>query len=374
MPALGSALVTFLALLALLALPALADSNRIVVRVNDRIATLYDYEIARAQLIEGLQRSSLPPEQLQERLADVGVQVMSDLFEELLLLSRAEQIDVEATPQEVEDAVQRAKESAGVTTDDEFTQGLAASGFTQDSFRAHLKKNITMNSVMGREIRPRVNLDEEDLRRYYQTHLDQYQVPLRMKVREFVVLESATTHAEDREAIAGEIRERLESGEGGDELVAEYAEKGLTTPWVEVGWVEAGDLDEQLEEAIWDLQSGEVSAAVPARGGLHVCQVLERQDATIQDFAAVRDQIEQQESNRRFSEEIGEYLAELERASYVLINAPPEAASFRSVLARRRDEGLELDERELALSGGESVEPVEEPAPADDGEDSGARP
>jgi parvulin-like peptidyl-prolyl isomerase len=357
----------------LVALPAASEVNRIVIRVNDHIATLYDYELARAQLVDTLQRSNLPPEELQERLADVGVQVMSDLFEEALLLSRAEQIDAVATREEVEEAMKRAKEGAGIESEEEFEQGLAASGFTRETFREHLKKNLTMNTVMGREVRPRVDLNEEDLRRYYQTHLEEFQVPRRLKVREFVVLESATTHEEDRQAIAGEIRDALLSGEGGDELVADYAEKGLTTPWIDIGWVESGDLDPQLEEAIWDLASGEVSAPVPARGGLHVCQVEERQEATVQEFADVRGRIEEQEANRRFSEEIGEYLADLERASYVIYNPPPEAASFRSVLQRRRDEGLEFDEREVALSGGGTADETEESGGADADEGSGGR-
>ncbi len=334
----------------LVTLPALATTNRIVIRVNDRIATLHDYEAARKQLVEDLQRSDLPPDRLQERLADVGVEVMSDLLEEMLLLSRADQLEAEVGREQIDDAVQRAREAAGIEREEDFVQALASSGFTMASFREHMKKNLTMQGVMGQEIRPRIRLTEEDLRRYYQQHLEDYRVPTRLQVREVVVLETATTEAEGREAIARDIRERLIAGEPPDELVASHVDKGLTTGWIELGWIEAGDLDPAIEEAIWDLDAGELSAAVPARGGLHLCQVIERQEATIQEFSAVADQIEQQESNRRFQSEIGEYLAELERNAYVIIAPPPEAAAFRTVLERRREEGLELDERQAALA------------------------
>ena len=354
--------------------PALAESNRVVIRVNDRIATLYDYEQARRQLIEALRRSNLPPERLQQRMADVGVEVMSDLLEEMLLLSRGDQMGAEPTREEVAEAVQRARDQAGVTTDDEFVQGLAASGFTVESFREHIAKNLTMSGVMGREVRPRIRLNEEDLRRYYQKNLEDFRLPVKLNVRETVVLDTATTNPEDRAAIAQDLRERLLAGEPADEVVAGYAEKGLTTEWIAIGWVGEGDLDPALEAAIWDLEIGEFSAAVPARGGLHLFEVLDRQEATIQEFAEVSEEIEQQETNRRFASEIGEYLAELERNAYVVLNPPPEAASFRSVLTQRREEGLEYDERQRALAGAglQVVEPSEESEPADDGD--GARP
>ena len=371
---LRSALILALAL-CLAAAPAIATTNRIVLRVNDRIATLYDYEEARRQLIEALRRSNLPAERLQERLADVGVEVMSDLLEEMLLLSRGDQIDAEPSRAEIEDAIQRAREQAGVTTDEEFVQGLASSGFTPETFREHIKKNLTMSGVMGREVRPRIRLTEEDLRRYYQKNLEDFRLPVKLNVREIVVLDSATTSKEGRQAIAAELRGRLLAGESADEVVAEYAEKGLTTDWIAIGWVGEGDLDPDLEEAIWELEVGDFSAAVPARGGLHLFEVLDRQEATIQEFSAVADQIEQQETNRRFAEEIGDYLAELERNSYVVIKPPPEAAAFRSELTRRREEGLEMNERERALTGVGLgvVSPEAAPEPSDDDGD-GARP
>ncbi len=361
--------VAALALVAVLAgLPALAETNRIVIRVNERIATLHDYERARRQLIQDLRRADLPPERLQERLADVGVEVLSDLLEEMLLLSRADQLDTEVSREDIEAAVERAKAQAAIESDEEFGQALASSGFTPSTFREHLEKNMIMQTVMGQEVRPRIRLSEEDLRRYYQQHLEDFRLPTRLEVREVIVLESATTLAEDRASIAQDIRERLLAGEPAEEVVAEYADKGLTTSWIDLEWVEAGDLDPELEEAIWDLEAGQISPPVPARGGLHICQVVERQEATIQEFAAVSDQIEQQETARRFQSEIGEYLAELERNSYVLIEPPPEAASFRTVLERRREQGLELDERGAALAsaGLEVTQPAE---PEDDSEE-----
>jgi hypothetical protein len=74
----GSVLILCL----LSALQARSEVNRIVLRVNDRIATTYDYQRRRAESIAALQKAqSLTPEQRQEALARVGEGVMSELFD-----------------------------------------------------------------------------------------------------------------------------------------------------------------------------------------------------------------------------------------------------------------------------------------------------
>lgn len=329
-----------------------------MLRVNDRIATLHDYEQAKLERIRALRDVDLPRSELQQAIADVGVDTMSDLFEELLLLARADQLGLDPSPEELRDAVLQMKENAGIESDEEFERAMAASGFTPESFREHVTKNLMMSGVMGREVRPRVRLEEEDLRRYYGTHLDEFQTPVRLQLREVVILEDGGGSPEERLAMAEHVRERIASPDGADELITDYSQQGLSTPWIELGWIDVPDLDAAIAEAVRDLQPGEVSEPVEARGGLHVCQVLDRQDAGVKEFAEVRDEIERRLTDRRFREEIGDYLADLERSSYVVINPPPEAAGFRSVLERRAaTEGP--TERELALGSGALEAPSE---------------
>ena len=49
-----------------------ADINRIVLRVNDEIATLWEFQQRRRSRIAEIQRADLPPERRQRLLADVG--------------------------------------------------------------------------------------------------------------------------------------------------------------------------------------------------------------------------------------------------------------------------------------------------------------
>ena len=118
-----------------------------------------------------------------------------------------------------------------------------------------------------------------------------------------------------------------------EEVAEPYVEQGLSTSVVDLGWVSLGDLDRDLEEAVWGLQEGEVSEAVPGRGGLHVIQVVRSAKMpSSKVLSEVKDQIEVRERARRLRDEMTKYAAELEAAAYIVAKPPPEAAGFRASL------------------------------------------
>jgi len=311
-----------------------AQVNEIVLRVNDRIATTYDYESERMERFEAIQQAdSLTEERKQELLAGLGETVMKDIFEQLLMLSRADQLKIQISPSEIEDAVERTQQNFGIKNQAEFQAALQSSGMTEAKLRARLEKTLLTQQVMGQEVYSRVSLDEEDLRRYYQSHAEDFQVPQRLNLQEVVVLESSGLNDEDLALLAEEIRQQLSTGREIEEVIAPYREEGVSTGVVDLGWVEVGDLNQDLEEAVWGLDTGGVSPAVEARGGLHVLVVAEREEARLLDFLEVQDQIRSIEQGRLMQDEMAKYIEELKNNSYIVANPPPEAAGFRASLA-----------------------------------------
>ncbi len=310
-----------------------AEVNEIVLRVNERIATTYDYNSERMERFEAIQQAdSLTEERKQELLAVLGETVMEDIFEQLLMLSRADQLKLQVSPSEIDEALERTKEGFGIKTAAEFRTALAAAGLTEERLRVRLEKSRLVQKVMGQEVYPRVSLDEEDLRRFYQSHAEDFQVPLRLNLREVVLLESSGLNVDDLALLAEEIRQQLSTGRDLDEVVAPYREEGVSTGVVDLGWVEVGDLDRELEEAVWGLGTGEVSPAIHGRGGLHILVVAERQEARLLDFVEVQDRIHSIEQGRLMQDEMEKYIEELKNNSYIVANPPPEAAGFRSSL------------------------------------------
>lgn len=355
-------------LLALLTLAPAALSaevlNRIVLRVNDQIATLHDYEKRRQDLVRDITRRVEDPEERRERLAEAGEIVFADMYQELLLRSRAEQLGVTVTEAQVDTAVAQLRENFGIKTDQEFQAALAQSGLTEAQMREQLRGNLRMQEVRGRDIQSRIKVDEEDLRRYYRKNQEQFRQPEQVRLQEVVVLEEGgLPTAEERAALANQIRQAVLGGKPLAEAVAEHAQKGGASNVIDIGWVSPGDLDPALEAAAWKLQPGALSEPVPARGGLHLLQVNERRESRIPPFSEVAQAIQARENERVFRQEMVKYMDELERKALIVAQPPQEAANYR----RRIETGAPVRDELEELTGGtgdQAAPPASDPAPA----------
>ncbi len=331
----------FLFLACLGAVPALHAEvlNRIVLRVNDRIATLHDYEKRREAVIADMGRRTQDPEERQRHLAAAGDATFAAMYRELLLESRADQLGIGISDAQIDAAIARIRENFNLKTDQELQAALASSGMTMEQLREQIRSQQRLDEARRRDIEARVQIEEEDLRRYYRKNLEQFRQPEQLQLREVVVLEEGAP-AEERSRVAAEIRTRVLGGGSLADAVAEHAGQGVSNV-IELGWVSPGDLDKSLETAIWALPTGSLSEPVPARGGLHIVQVLDRRESRVAPFAEVSAAIEQREQQRVFREEFSKYMAELEQKALIVANPPAEAANFRRFLAEEESEGGE---------------------------------
>jgi parvulin-like peptidyl-prolyl isomerase len=311
------------------AVPATGEVNRIVLRVNDRIATLQDYEKLKNERVRALARPGISEEERQRQLANVGVDTMRNLFQEMLLLSRADQLEIRIGPSELQEALESTKQSFGIETDEDYEEALRQSGMTRELLRKQIESSLRIRDVFGMEVYSQIGFEEEDLRRYYGANPDEFRTTAAALLREVIALESAGIDAVALSELAAELRVAIAAGEV-DQLLAETEAAGSTTAWIDLGWVEAGDLDTQLEAAIDGLETGGVSEPTEARGGLHILQVLERREARVRDFAEVREQLEIAERARRIEKRQAEYLRELEDEAFIVANPPLDAAGFRA--------------------------------------------
>lgn len=341
-----------LPLLALLLLPAALRAelvNKVVLRVNDQIATLYDYEQRRSGMAqEILRQQDLSDEERRQLMSQVGELAFKDMFEELLIESRAEQLGVEVAEGQIDQQVGQMKQNFGIENDEQFVAALAQSGMTEPMLRERLRRDMRAREVMGREVQSRIQLDEDDLRRLYQKNREEFRQPEQLQLREVVVLEEGgLPTAEERTALAGAIQQAVAGGKPLADVVAEPAQKGHTSNVIDIGWVSPGDLDPSLESAVWKLAPGTLTEPVAGRGGLHLLQVVERREARIPSFAEVQEQIRMREQRRRMQDEVASYMVELEKKSLIVAEPPPGAEGFRRLLGTRpptEDERLGLNE------------------------------
>ncbi len=304
--------------------------NRVVLQVNSEVLTLRDFEsqleLRRAAIGQSKQIADTDRERA---LARAPREVLREALEEMLVAARAEQLRIRVNDTELAAAVAEIRQSNRLETDEELRKAVEQSGMNWDDFRDQLKKNLRYRELMGREVASRINLEEDDLRIYYRDNPEQFRLPEERRLREIVVLDSSPLSEVERATLANQVRDRLLAGEEPSLVVAETAAEGKTSGVIDLDWIPKGDLDPNLEAAVANLKPGQASIPVQGRGGLHVVQLVERKEASLRPFDAVKDEIYDRERQRLFAKEYPKYLRELEAKAYIVANPPPGAEDFR---------------------------------------------
>lgn len=342
---------------------AAEDLNRIILRVNEEILTLFEYEQRKAtEITTILSNPRIDPADRQQMLEQVGQLVVQSSFSEMLLLSFANQQSIRVTDAEVQDSVKQLIERQGIESEAELQQALGANNMTIEDLRNNARRELLWQRVVGREVQPRVTIDDEELRAYYRNHQEEFRTPEQRWLKEVIVLESSGGDDAEQLAAAQEIRAALAAGGDLDEIVAPYEERQVSTGVIDLEWLRADELESSLSEAAWALSPGEFSQPVAARGGYHILHVAGLREATVKPLSEVEDLIRRREYNSRFSRELRVFLKELEDQSYVQEDLPAEAVGYRALAS-----DLETED-ELELFRAPVLEPPREEAAESSGD------
>ncbi len=341
--------------------------NRIVLRINDRIATLADFELRKEEARGEIERRVQDPVERERQLAQLPESAFRDMFEEMLIQSRADQLSVDVEEKDIDASVLQMRESFGIQNDEQFRAALAQTGLTEAELRDQLRKNRRMQEVVGREVQGKIRLEEEDLRRYFGANQERFRVPEQIQLREVVVLSEATPDPAARLALAQEIRAAIAAIPAGstsqaiDEIVAPYQTSGRTSGVIDLGWISKPDLDAAIANVAWDLAPGAVGEPTEGRGGLHIPQLVERRASYIRPFSEVSQEIESIERSRLFREKFAQYEQQLIKDSLIVENPPAEAKGFRRLLGEAPIDKLEAADAPAREVVPETAQPVTPP-------------
>jgi peptidyl-prolyl cis-trans isomerase SurA len=140
------------------------------------------------------------------------------------------------------------------------------------------------------------------------------------------ILLRTTPQMTEAQAIAqlADLKRRIQSGQADfPTLAKEYSQDGSAAQGGDLGWANPGQFVPEFEEALGGLTPGQVSDPVVSRFGVHLIQLVERREHTL-------NQREQREMARgavrekKLDEAYANWLQELRARAYVELRDPPQ--------------------------------------------------
>jgi peptidyl-prolyl cis-trans isomerase SurA len=312
--------IVFAALTGLLlaALPAGAQVVcRIAAVVNDEVITTaqLDQEVDR-QLTAEAKAHELTDE-MRQKLRE---EMLPHVIEETLVSQRAQKLGIQVSDEEVDRAIEDVMKQNGIGPE-QLEEALAAQGLTMSVYRVNLGRQLLNFKLVGQEIRSETEVTNQELRNYFQEHLEDYrEAPfIRLSRISFFFPPDigssgiAVLRTRSREAL-----QRLRAGESFDDVVAVYGgDKGAEG--APMGTFGDGELAEPFNSAVAGLTVGQVSEVVETPQGFHILRLDEKNPGRIPAFEEVRDRISNMILERKRKEAISGWTEKLKKEAHIEI-------------------------------------------------------
>lgn len=206
----------------------------------DVVATVNGKEILRADLDRYYQASlGDSPQKPSAVEADIRqLQVLHQMIQDEIMQQAAAKLNLEATD---EDVNARLTEIKAPYTQEEFDNQLKARNLSLDDFKRDIRRELTKNKLINKEIESKINITDAEIRDYYNAHKADFDlIEPEFHLAEIAVTNSparqagnlqnnkATSDAEAKKKIET-LHNQLENGEDFGPLAMNYSEDPNTS-------------------------------------------------------------------------------------------------------------------------------------------------
>ncbi len=143
------------------------------------------------------------------------------------------------------------------------------------------------------------------------------------RVRHIVLRPSAALSIDAAERRLVEFRQQIASGaKTFEELARQYSEDGSAQAGGDLGWASPGSFVPEFEEAMDKLPIAGLSAPVRSRFGVHLIQVLDRRETTVEP-KQLREQATNALKEQKFDPAYAEWVADLRAKAFIEYREAP---------------------------------------------------
>ena len=292
--------------------------ERSVAVVNDEIIFLSELEEYGKPYFEEI-RKKTPPGETQEKLTRARRDVLNQLVENKLLDQEIKKRKVEVSDKDIDAAVEDILKQNRITLN-EMKMALAKDGMTLTTYRERLRDNIGRMRLISREIKSKIVIHDEDIRRVYRERIQEYMIPLEVQLQQIFFAAPRDAAPEKVAAIekqAGEVRKQAEEGGDFSELARKFSQSPEAKEGGNLGFFKSKELSPELEEASFSLEPGEISPLVRTSEGFHILRVMERRGGKPKPYAEVQDKIREEMMQAESEKKFQEWMKSLKSKAYV---------------------------------------------------------
>jgi peptidyl-prolyl cis-trans isomerase SurA len=271
-------------------------SANVVARVNGKDITASQLDKQVQVQLNGSEQPASP-----EELQDLKLQVLNRMINDQILLEHAGAANLSASDAEVD---VKFNEFKSQYSEEKFQELLKQQKMSVEDIRNELRKSITIEKLVNKEITSKISVTDADIKAYYEKNKDSYNLPESYHIAHILVTpvadaqinnekkDDAKTPDEAREKATRLLKE-VQSGRDFAVVARESSEDPSSSP-------NGGDLsfqplqqieniDPRLTQAVQKMRVGETfPQVIETRFGFHILKLLQKDAGGQKDLSDQR--------------------------------------------------------------------------------------
>jgi parvulin-like peptidyl-prolyl isomerase len=260
--------------------------------INDTVITRQQVREFVAPAIDTLRReyADKPEAVFQQKLAGAINDGLEQLVERQLILH---DFDVEGyrLPDSVVDELVQDRIRERYTDRVTLMKTLQAQGETFEAFRKEVRDQWIVAELRVKNVAQEIVISPYKVENYYQAHQDDFKIEDEIKLR-MIALNKTSAADTDTVKLAREIRAQILAGASFADMATVYSQDAQRSRGGDKGWVDRSVPRQELADAAFALQPGQVSDVIETPDTCYLLLVEQKRPAHVKPLNEVRDEIE----------------------------------------------------------------------------------
>lgn len=293
-----------------------ATINKFVAVVNDEVITQQDIDQLLSVLYAQYSQEYKGDELLQ-KMEDVKKDILNQVIEDKLVLSRAKELGIKVTESEINERLDYIKK--GFPSENEFYNTLETQGITIANLKDRYRDQIMMKKMVDYEVKSRVSVLPSEISDYYERHKSQFKEGDKYKVKNILIKAKDDVGFELAKVEIDDVYTKLKEGGDFDDLAKLHSQGPNADKGGDMGYIEKGQMLEELDNAIFKLKSGEFSEPVKSGIGYHIFKIEDIKYGRQAGLEDVQKDIQMVLFQDKFKTQVKNWLADLKKKAYISI-------------------------------------------------------
>jgi peptidyl-prolyl cis-trans isomerase SurA len=287
----------------------------VVVRVNDQIISRSDVTRAVQQLEQEAAQNHTGPEELAAQQKNM----LRDMIDKQLLLSRAKELGLNADADVIRQLDDIRKQNKMESLDD-LEKAAKQQGISFEDFKAQIRNQILTQQVVRDEVGRRLQISQGDEAKFYEEHKSEFTQPEQIRLSEILVPLPETASAAEisqAEAKANDLKSKVMANGDFADLAKKFSGGPSAAQGGELGLFKRGALAKVLEDQTFGLKEGESTQPIRTRQGFVILKVTEHVAEGPAPMTAVEPQIQEAMYMQAMQPALRAYLTKAREQAYI---------------------------------------------------------